>query len=170
MEPFVVNRITFEYTRLVGVNEQFNPSIKTYDAKLLAQRERLDLVCFAVPKNRDMALCKIMDYGKWKYHHDKEIKRQLRESKKETKEIRLSPNIGEHDISHKVKQAKEFLERGDHVILEMVLTGRQKQFFDLANIKMNEIVSMFGNSGKEVTRKRSNDTIVVHLSKLGGQD
>jgi len=162
--PFIVKYPKFEYTRLLDHNQKFHDSISIFDAQKMAKFAQMDLVCFKMPQNNEHAFCKIIDYGKWEYHNKKEKKKQLKSSKIETKEIRLSPNISENDIAHKIKQAIEFLNEGDYVIFTMKMTGRQRQFKDLAMETLNGILKMCGEY-KEISRSSTNNSIIVKISR-----
>ena len=81
------------------------------------------------------------------------------------KELRFSPVIGDHDIEHKLKQAKEFIEKGHEVMFSMYLKGRQRHHFDLAEEKMNGIVGLCSDYGEEVFRKKLANTILVRVAK-----
>jgi len=96
----------------------------TRDALAKAQEEGLDLV--EVNAKSKPPICKIIDYGKYKYDQA----RKARESKKnrksqELKEIKLRPAIGDHDFNVKLKRTREFLEAGHRVKLVVQFRGRQ---------------------------------------------
>ena len=163
-EPFVVKYVDFTTTKLVDSNHQYHISIGIVEAKQMAQDAGLDLVCFGRPQQGDLALCKIINFGKWKYSNEKQKKKQAKGGRSETKEIRLSPDIGDHDVEHKLKHVKEFLEDGDEVILEMRLKGRQRAHFPEAEKRMNEVVAICAEYAKEVSRKKGSNMIIVRLS------
>ena len=94
------------------------------DALRLARDQGLDLV--EVAPNADPPVCRILDYGKLKYLQSK----KEREAKKahrsaELKEIRLRPNIGEHDFQARIRKVVEFLEEGDKVKVSVMFRGRE---------------------------------------------
>jgi translation initiation factor IF-3 len=94
------------------------------EALALAEKENLDLV--EIAPNAEPPVCKIIDFGKYRYDQTKKEK----ESKKgqhqiKVKEIKLKPNIDEHDFLTKQKQAKQFLEKGNKVKISLVLRGRE---------------------------------------------
>ncbi len=94
------------------------------DALRMAREEELDLVMVAPTANPPV--CKIIDYGKYRY----EMARKEKEAKKkqrviETKEVRLSPNIDENDMNTKAKAARKFLEKGDKVKVTLRFRGRE---------------------------------------------
>ncbi|MGC4376143.1 translation initiation factor IF-3 [Fictibacillus sp. Mic-4] len=98
--------------------------IKTrYEALELAQKSNLDLVLVAA--NAKPPVCRIMDYGKFKFEQQKK-EREARKNQKviTTKEIRLSPTIEEHDFNTKLKNARKFLEKGDKVKASIRFRGR----------------------------------------------
>ncbi|MFV2067494.1 MAG: translation initiation factor IF-3 [Pirellulales bacterium] len=96
--------------------------IDTSDAMLKAKEANLDLV--EVASQEDPPVCRIMDYGKFKYQQKKrQHKGHTHHSK--NKEIRLRPKIGQHDFDFKVNRARGFLEQKDKVIFSVVFRGRE---------------------------------------------
>jgi translation initiation factor IF-3 len=164
-EPFVVNYVNFNKTRLVDHNDNYYKEIGIGEAKQIAKEVNLDLVCFNIPDNTDLALCKIVDYGKWKYSNEKQKKKQDKEHKKQLKEIRLSPVIDDHDVEYKIKQAIGFIDSGLDVIFRMKLKGRQKAFLKEAEQRMNEIIELCKGHGEIVSVKKSSNQILVRVSK-----
>ena len=164
-DPYIVKYAAFQTTRLVDHVNEYHGDIKTSDAKRMAQDNNLDLVCFNQPEKDVLAFCKIIDYGKWKYSVEKAKKKQSKGHKKETKEVRFSPVISENDISHKLKHVKEFLEEGHEVVFSMRLKGRQRQHFDQAEQRMNEIIDLVKDIGKEVSRKKNPSLITVRIGQ-----
>ena len=111
--------------------------METRDAIDRAREAGLDLV--EVSPNSTPPVCRIMDYGKWKYAQSKkERKSKAHRHETELKEIRIkTPKIGDHDLEIKVNHAREFLERGDRVQFSLRFRGRE-----LAHI--DEGVKVFG--------------------------
>jgi len=94
------------------------------EALALADEAGLDLVCIA--PNAKPPVVKIMNYGKFKYQQEKKIKEAKKNQKIiVTKEIKLSVKIAQNDIDYKVKHAREFLEKGNHVKFRVFLRGRE---------------------------------------------
>lgn len=94
------------------------------EALALAREQALDLV--EISREKDFPVCKIMDYGKYRY----EQKRKEREKRKKQKvihlkEITMRPQIEEHDYQVKTRQARKFLESGDRVKVIMTFRGRE---------------------------------------------
>lgn len=94
------------------------------EAKRRAREAGLDLVEVA-PQSRP-PVCRIMDYGKWKYQQKKkEQKARSHAKQSELKEVRLRPKIDTHDLQIKVERAREFLDDGDKVQFTMLFRGRE---------------------------------------------
>lgn len=96
--------------------------ISTADALAKARIANLDLV--EVAPLEDPPVCRIMDYGKFKYQQKKRQHKTLTHQSK-NKEIRLRPKIGEHDLEFKVNRAREFLKAKDKVVFSVVFRGRE---------------------------------------------
>lgn len=160
-EPYVIDRRQkFTHTRLLDAQEKFHNRIHIKDATLLAQREGLDLVCFQLPSSNVLPLCKIIDYGKWQYAQKKN-KKSLKNAQVKEKEIRFKYNIEQHDSDHKVKQANQFLESGNTLVISMRLFGREVEFMNLAEEKLDSIIKNI--EGEEISRKKSRNNIIIHL-------
>ena len=98
--------------------------ISSRDAQKLADEKKLDLVKIA--PNAKPPVCKIMDYGKYRFDMIKKEKEAKKKQKViEVKELRLSPNIDTHDVQVKVKKAIEFLKNGDKVKVGIRFRGRE---------------------------------------------
>ena len=98
--------------------------ISSDEALYKARNLGLDLVLIA--PNGKPPVCKIMDYGKYKYQLEKKKKEAKKKQKKiEIKEIKLSVKIADNDINYKVKHAREFIESGKYVKFRVFLRGRE---------------------------------------------
>jgi len=96
--------------------------IPTADALEAARQAGLDLVLVA--PDAEPPVCKIMDFGKHKYEQDKK-QRASSSKQQKTKEIRLRPGTGDHDIETKVRNAIGFLSKGMKVVLTVQFRGRE---------------------------------------------
>ena len=163
--PFEVTRITFKETSLIDENGEFHKSYSIYEARNRARALNLNLVCFNLSKDRRvMPLCKIIDFGKFKYDQSKKEKKEHQKNKKhQLKEVQFSPLISENDIDHKVKHVKEFLENGDEVQLVMKVKNRQVLYIDKAREKIVEIAGKC--EGKIVSEKQNGKNIVLKITK-----
>lgn len=109
---------------LIGENGEKLGIMSTRDALQLAKEAELDLVKIA--PTAKPPVCKIIDYGKYRY----ELARKEKEAKKkqkviEMKEVRLSPNIDTNDLNTKMSAARKFLEKGDKVKVTLRFRGRE---------------------------------------------
>jgi len=104
--------------------------VETREAILQAREAGFDLVEVA-PQSRP-PVCRIMDYGKWKYaQRKKEQHSKAKRHETELKEIRIkTPKIGDHDLEIKIKHAREFLARGDRVQFTLRFRGRELAHVD----------------------------------------
>lgn len=92
----------------------------------LAQAEELGLDLVLIAPDAKPPVCKIMDYGKFRYQEEKKKKEAKKKQKViDVKEIKLSVKIADNDISYKIKHAREFLEAGKHVKFRVFLRGRE---------------------------------------------
>jgi translation initiation factor IF-3 len=109
---------------LIGENGEQLGILPTFKALELAQAGNLDLV--EVAPNVVPPVCRLLDYGRFKYEQTKK-EREARKNQKivELKEIRLRPKIGEHDLDAKAKRAVKFLEDGDKVKVTVLFRGRE---------------------------------------------
>jgi len=115
--------------------------LETGKAIQIAVERGLDLV--EVSPKAEPPVCKILDYGHFKYQKEKEVRKQKAQSKEvDIKGIRLSIRIGEHDLEVRHQQAKKFLERGDKVKLELVMRGREKAHRDMAEAVLTKIMTL----------------------------
>jgi translation initiation factor IF-3 len=165
MEPYIVNYANFMWTKLIDQNGNFHNSVHIKDAKNMAKTAGLDLVCFSNQTSDTSALCKIIDYGKWKYQQDKAKRKETNNHKIELKEIQFTPVIGEHDIEHKVRQIIKFLENGNEVVINMRFKGIHHRLISEGEKILSSILSQIGTHGKEISRKRSEDNIWLKMVK-----
>lgn len=118
------NRIRVPQVRLIGSDGSQIGIMATYEALKLAQEESLDLV--EINPKASPPVCKIVDYGKFKYD-EKKKQAEARKNQKssELKEITLRPKTEENDLEHKLASAKSFLEEGDNVKFTVKFRGRE---------------------------------------------
>lgn len=118
------DEIRFSEVRCIDDDGEVYGIISSREARDLAQERGLDLVC--VSPNAKPPVCKIMDYGKYRYQLEKKQKEAKKKQKQiDIKEIKLSAQIAQNDINYKVKHAKEFIANGKHVRFKVVLKGRE---------------------------------------------
>ncbi|HIC10530.1 MAG TPA: translation initiation factor IF-3 [Campylobacterales bacterium] len=116
--------LQYPEVRCIGDDGTQHGVIPSSEALNIAQEEGLDLVLVAEQANPPVA--KIMDYGKFKYQAEKKRKEAKKKQKSiVVKEIKLSVKIADNDIGFKVKHARDFLAKGNHVKFRVFLKGRE---------------------------------------------
>lgn len=131
-----------------------------FKALNLAVEQEMDLV-EVFPKSQP-PVCKILDYGQFQYQQkrkDQEARTNVK--KTELKGIRISYKIGQHDLELRISQAVKFLAKGDKVKVEMILRGREKQYWADAQDKVRDFVSQL--------QKLTPIIIEQSVKKQGGQ-
>ena len=109
-----------------------------------AKQLGLDLV--EVSPNAEPPVCKVLDYGKYKYDRKKKNAQSTHTSK--TKEIRLRPKTGQHDIDFKVRKAKDFLEHKDKVQVSVIFRGREMAHIEEGRKVMDAVIEQLAEIGK----------------------
>jgi len=125
--------------RLIDDEGEQKGIVPTIEALKLAKERDLDLV--EVSPNANPPVCKILDYGKYRFEQEK----KLRESKKnqkvlKLKEIRMQPKIGPGDLDTKAKHVQEFLDEGDKVKVTIRFRGRELAHTELGYDVLNEVL------------------------------
>ena len=140
--------------------------MKTAEAIDMAMDKSMDLVL--VSGNLDNPVCKIMDYGKYKFEQSKREKESKKKQKiVELKEIRVTPNIDEHDFSFKSKNAKKFLEGGNKVKLTVRFRGRELNYVKLGEGVLNRFAEELTEvSSIERTPKLEGKNMFIILAPL----
>ncbi len=106
----------------------------------LAFEKQLDLVLVA--PNNNPKVCKIMNYGKYKFEQSKKEKEAKKKSRAfELKEIRITPNIDNHDLDFKIKNAQKFLEDGNKVRFTVRFRGREMNYLKQGEEVLNNIIT-----------------------------
>ena len=121
--------------------------VDTDHARRIAQEKGLDLV--EVSPDARPPVCKVMDYGKFKYDQKKkEHDSRKKQHKIQIKEIRLRPKIGQHDIEYKSKRARQFLEEGHKVQLNMLFRGREMAHIDVGRAVLLKFAEQLSDLSK----------------------
>ena len=151
-------QIRAKEVQLIGEKGEKIGIISLNEALEQAEEKNLDLVLVA--PNGNPPVCKIMNYGKYKFEQAKKEKEAKKKQKSfEVKEIRVTPNIEEHDFSFKAKNAMKFIQDGNKVKITVRFRGRE-----VNNSKAGEVVlNKFIDSLKEVA-------VVEKAPKLEGRN
>ena len=123
-ESLVNGQIRFREVRLIGTEGEQLGVMSSQEALKMAEDAELDLVCVAPAAKPPV--CKIIDYGKYRYEmirRDKEARKKQKII--ELKEVRLSPNIDDNDLATKTNAARKFLEKGNKVKVTLRFRGRE---------------------------------------------
>ena len=119
--------------------------VPTSQALEKAREAGLDLV--EVAADERPPVCKIMDFGKFKYSQKKRASKQ-KQHQVQVKEIRVRPKTGDHDIEVKVKRAREFLEHKDKVQVNVLFRGRELAHIDEGRKVMDEVLQALEDVAK----------------------
>ena len=123
-ELMINEEIRDKEVRVIGVEGQQLGIMSAKEALALAQEAELDLVKIA--PTAQPPVCRIVDYGKYKYEQIRKEKEAKKKQKvTEVKEIRLSPNIDTNDLNTKINAARKFLTKGDRVKVTLRFRGRE---------------------------------------------
>ena len=115
--------------------------LDTKEALKIAESRKMDLV--VVSPNAEPPVCRIMNYGKYKYTMEKKEKESKKKQKViNIKEIRMTPNIEEHDLAVKAKNASKFLKDGDRVKVVVRFRGRELGHIDVGRQVLLQFAEM----------------------------
>ncbi|HHQ5727779.1 TPA: translation initiation factor IF-3 [Clostridioides difficile] len=139
----------------------------TKEAQAMANSKNLDLV--QISPNANPPVCKIMDYGKFRY----EQARKEKEAKKKqktivVKEVRLRPGIEQNDLNTKANNAIKFLKKGDKVKVELRFRGRELGHKDIGKevmLKFLDIIKEFGEPTKAPAFEGNNMVVIIDPKK-----
>ncbi|MFC1668897.1 translation initiation factor IF-3 [Spirochaetota bacterium] len=158
--------IRSEKVRLVG--EDGEPKvIPIEDALKIAREKELDLV--EISPNQDPPVVKIIDYSKFRFEQIKKAKEAKKKQKViHVKEIKMRPAIDIHDYEHKVKHAKEFMEKGDRVKFTIMFRGRELTHPELGFELMKRIQETFKDIGEpEKKPVKEGRNIIMYMNLKG---
>ena len=136
-------QIRVREVRLIDDAGEQKGIVSTLEALRMAQDVNLDLV--EVAPQADPPVCKILDYGKYRF----ELETKLRDSKKKQKlqvlkEIRMQPKINDHDLSFKARHIQDFLDDGDKVKVTIRFRGRELAHTELGLDVLNNVLAKLG--------------------------
>jgi translation initiation factor IF-3 len=137
--------------------------MKTEEALAMAREKKVDLVNVA-PSARP-PVCRLMDYGKFKYEQSKKDREARKKQKVTTiKEIKLRPNIDKHDFDVKVKRGQKFLENGDKIKVTVMFRGREITHPEIAQKlcqKMAKDLEEYGQVEKPAKQEGRNMIMIL---------
>ena len=131
----------------------------------MARRENLDLV--EISPNAAPPVCKIMDFGKYKYEQTRKAKDAKKKQKQiVVKEVKLRTRIDTHDLETKINSIKKFLEKDNKVKVTLVQFGRERSYEDMGIELLDDVASKFdGFAGVEKRYKDAQKHLLLSLKK-----
>ena len=177
-ELMINEQIRDREVRLIGQDGEQLGVMPITEAMKLAREAELDLVKIA--PTAKPPVCKIIDYGKYRYEQARKEKEAKKKQKTiEIKEVRLSPNIDENDLNTKVNAARKFIEKGNKVKVTLRFRGREmahvqssKQILDVFSERMADVAVV--DKAPEDGRPQHDHVFngktlrIKYLSSLGG--
>lgn len=153
--------------RLIGADGEQLGIVENHVAQTMAEEKNLDLVKIA-PQAKP-PVCRIMDYGKHKFELAKREKENRKNQKViAIKEVRLTPNIDDHDFNTKLNQAIKFLKSGDKVKVSVRFRGREITHSALGKellTRFRDAVSEVGGADKDIKLEGRNMAMVLSPKK-----
>jgi len=170
--PPINRNIRYPKIRLIAADGEQLGILTPDEGRRLADENDLDLVL--VSDKADPPVCRIMDYGKYKYEQE----RRAREARKkqhaaEVKEVKMRYKIDEHDYEVRINQARRFLKGGDKVKATVNFRGREIQHTDLAETLLRRMATDLGETAEiqqQPKREGRNMTMLLSPRKQDKQD
>ena len=163
--PRINHQIRIRQIRVIDDEGKQLGVIETADALALAVHKGLDLV--EIAPNQRPPVCRIMDYGKFKYEQKKKDQASKRKQHQvHVKEVRLRPAIADHDLQVRVRAAREFLTDGDKVLLVCLFRGRQMAHKEVGEQVIRSVVKELAEIAKvEAPIRMEGRRMVMLLTK-----
>jgi len=154
--PRINEKIREKEVRVIGESGEQLGIMPMAEALDLALRQQLDLV--EVSPNAVPPVCKIMDYGKYRYEKEKDEKKNRKKQKTDVvKEIKLGIKIAAHDLEIKAKRIKEFLDKGFKVKVSIEARGREKTLISKGIELLDKLREEFSDSASVDKPLAAND-------------
>ena len=145
--PRTNDRIRAPEIRLIGDDGANLGVISPQKARVLAEQRGLDLV--EISPNANPPVCKIMDFGKFKYEQQKkEAEARKKQKTIEVKEVKFRPGTDRHDYDVKMKNVSKFLANGDKVKVTLRFRGRELAHQSLGRALLERVATDVGRTGK----------------------
>ncbi|MBP8301808.1 MAG: translation initiation factor IF-3 [Planctomycetes bacterium] len=163
--PRINHQIRIRQVRVIDEENKQLGIMETADALALALHKQLDLV--EIAPNQRPPVCRIMDFGKFKYEEKKKEQASRRKQHQvQIKELRVRPGTGEHDLQVKMRQARQFLADGDKVLVCCLFRGRQMAHKEVGEQVVKEVVQLLTDVAKvESPLRMEGKRMVLLLSK-----
>jgi translation initiation factor IF-3 len=163
-EPRINHRIRVPEVRLVGIEGEQLGIVETPDAMRMAQDAGVDLV--EVAATARPPVCRLMDYGKFKYLQKKQKQEAKRKSTQiEVKEVKFRPKTEKHDFDTKMNRARKFLGDGNRVKVTIMFRGRELAYTDVQRRRLMDIAELLGDIAQvDVTPRMEGRTMSMMLN------
>jgi translation initiation factor IF-3 len=150
----------------VGADGEMAGVVSVRDALTTAEQAGLDLI--EISPNADPPVCKIGDFGKYRYELQKKADAARKNQKVIlTKELKMRPGIEEHDIQVKLRSAKKFLEEGDKVRFTLQFRGREGEHKEVGYALLNRIKAELVGLGKVEMEPRTEGNAIIMIMSSG---
>ncbi|MFO7985219.1 MAG: translation initiation factor IF-3 [Desulfatiglandaceae bacterium] len=160
-------RIRADTIRLISADGKQLGIVPIHEALNVSREVGLDLV--EVAPNSDPPVCRVMDYGKFRYQAQKKAQEARKKSKGgQLKEIKLRPHTEEHDLGFKLKNLKKFLDKKNKVKVTVFFRGREMAYTDAGVAMLNRVaeeVQDVGTMEQPPTREARNRMTMVIVPK-----
>jgi len=169
-EPRINEEITAPEVLLIDAENSKRGVVKISEALALAEEAELDLVEVA-PQGKP-PVCRIMNYGKYRFQQQKRDKDARKKQKTQAvKEVKMRPKIDQHDYDFKVKALKNFLKDGHRVKVSIFFRGREMAFLDRGRDVLNRVVEEVKDFGKvEATPRMEGSYMRMMIAPLSAAE
>jgi len=140
--------IDFEEVRVIGIEREALGVMSLEEARTIAEEAEVDVLL--ITPDAQPPVVRLVEYSKFKYEmekKEKDGKKKQRESRVDLKELKLRPGTGEHDYQVRLRQAKQFLSKGDKVKLTLQFRGREMEFRDQSAEMFDNFMNDLGHEG-----------------------
>jgi translation initiation factor IF-3 len=131
-------------------SENVNRGVLSLESAMsIAKGVGLDLVQVVPPDNNGVPTCRIIDYSKFRYEQEKKLKaaeKKQRENAIHVKELKFRPCTGDNDLQIKAKQAKDFIDEGNHIKISILFKGRELSHREVGMEMLRKFVEMVGGA------------------------
>ena len=163
----VNERIRSKVVRLISADGGQLGIVSLREALEAAKDEGLDLV--EVAPNSDPPVCRVMDYGKFRYQASKKVQEARKKSRGgQMKEIKLRPHTEDHDLAFKIKNLKKFLEKKHRVKVTVFFRGREMAYMNAGEEMLKRVAEEISEDGaieQPPTREARNRMTMVIIPK-----
>ena len=168
-ELAINEEIRAKEVRLIDADGKQLGIVPLDEANFRAEEVHLDLVM--ISPNAEPPVCRLMDYGKYRYEAIKKQREQRKNQKStETREIRLSPRIDSHDLETKAKKAIEILQGGDKIKVSVRFRGRELGHTEYGKEVLDQLLDLIADYGQvDKSPKMEGRSMVMFLSPKSGK-